>query len=201
MRFLVETITKVVQAAKPLSPNFAVGVRLSAAEHIPGGIPYEETLVVVKKVADLGMDYIHLSDGSHEAFKWMFPEEDGTMLEEAAGFKKVVDIPIMTPSIHNPDSAEVAIRDRKTDLISLGRQLLADPEWANKVKEGKVKEIRRCTRDNFCLLRFRGGLPLRCTQNPNVGREKYMTEYQRPTGLKGEEILPIVMRKSKKSSP
>ena len=83
-------------------------------------------------------------------------------------------------------------------MISLGRQLLADPEWPNKVKEGRVKEILRCTRDNFCLLRFRGGLPLRCTQNPNVGREKYMTEYQRPTGLKGEELLPVVMRKKKK---
>jgi 2-enoate reductase len=197
MRFLVETVTKTLRATRPLSPDFIVGIRLSAAEHISGGIPYEETKVVVKKMADLGVDYIHLSDGSHQAYKWAFPEEDGTMLEEADGFKKAIDITVITPSIHSPDTAEEAIREGKTDMVSLGRPLLADPEWANKVKEGRVEEIRRCTRDNFCLLRFRDCLPLRCSHNPDTGREKYMTQYQRPTGLKGDKILPVLMQKGK----
>ncbi|MBC7074916.1 MAG: NADH:flavin oxidoreductase [Syntrophomonadaceae bacterium] len=177
MRFLVETYLKVREA---VGFDYILGVRLSADEHLPGGFTHEEALEVGRTLAGLGADYIHLSDGSYEALKYFFPDEDGTMLEEAANFKKATNLPVICPSIHDPYLAEEAIAKGKCDIVSLGRQMFADPEWGNKVAEGRVEEIRRCKRCNECLMRTVVGLPVRCIQNPNTGREKYMPEYWRP---------------------
>ena len=114
------------------------------------------------------------------------------MLDEAAGFKSVLPahVPVMTPSIHDPTMACRAIRAGKTDLISLGRQLLIDPEWANKVQAGQ--KFRKCTRCAECLMRTSVSLPVRCLHNPNLGREKYMPEYWRPTRAKGRLVMPQI---------
>jgi len=65
--------------------------------------------------------------------------------------------------------AERALVEGFTDMIELGRQSIADPDWPNKVKEGKVDEIRRCTRCLQCLMRMMSGLQPRCAVNPEVG--------------------------------
>jgi hypothetical protein len=49
--------------------------------------------------------------------------------------------------------------------------LLADPEWAKKTQEGRVDEIRRCDRDNYCILRLMTGMRPHCKLNPEMGRE------------------------------
>ena len=187
MRFVVEIYDKVREM---IGNSVAVGIRLSGDEHMPDGIHHEELKVVVHTLGERGIDYVHLSSGSYEATKYFFPEKDGTMIEEAAGFKSVLPphVPVMTPSIHDPAMAAQAIRTGKTDLISLGRQLLIDPEWANKVRAGE--KFRKCTRCCECLLRTVVGLPVRCLHNRNLGREKYMPEYWRPTRPKGQRILP-----------
>jgi len=131
-------------------------------------------------MTQLGVDYIHLSDGSYEALKHFFPSEDGTMLDEAANFKNTVPVPVMVPSIHDPKNAEKAIASGKCDIVSFGRQMFADPEYGNKVAEGRPQDIKRCKRCNECLMRAEVGLPVRCIVNKNVGREKYMPEYWRP---------------------
>ena len=177
MRFLVEVYMKVREV---VGPDYLVGMRLSADEHMPNGVTHEEALEVARVMTQLGVDYIHLSDGSYEALKHFFPSEDGTMLDEAANFKNTVPVPVMVPSIHDPKNAEKAIASGKCDIVSFGRQMFADPEYGNKVAEGRPQDIKRCKRCNECLMRAEVGLPVRCIVNKNVGREKYMPEYWRP---------------------
>jgi len=187
MRFVVEIYDKVREMIGRTVP---VGIRLSGDEHMPDGIHHEELKVVVRTLGERGIDYVHLSSGSYEATKYFFPDTDGTMIEEAAGFKSVLPahVPVMTPSIHDPAMACRAIREGETDMISLGRQLLIDPEWANKVRAGE--KFRKCTRCCECLLRTVVGLPVRCLHNRDLGREKYMSDYWRPTRPKAQMILP-----------
>ena len=189
MRFVIEVYEKIREMIGNAVP---VGIRLSGDEHMPGGIPHEEFKVVVRELGTRGIDYVHLSSGSYEAFDHMFPGKDGTMLAEAAGFKSVLPahVPVMTPSIHDPAMAARAIREGNTDMISLGRQLLIDPEWANKVQAGK--KFRKCTRCSECLMRTSVSLPVRCLHNPNLGREKYMPEYWRPSRPKGQLVMPQI---------
>ena len=60
----------------------------------------------------------------------------------------------------DPDNALDVVTTGKADMISQGRQQIADPDWANKVKEGKIDEVIRCTRCNLgCATRFPLGLP------------------------------------------
>jgi 2,4-dienoyl-CoA reductase-like NADH-dependent reductase (Old Yellow Enzyme family) len=177
MRFLVEVYLKVREA---VGPDYIVGMRLSADEHMPDGFTHEEALYAARIMTQLGVDYVHLSDGSYEALKYFFPDRDGTMLDEAANFKEAVPVPVIVPSIHDPKNAEKAIASGKCDMVSFGRQMLADPEYGNKVAGGKPQDIKRCKRCNECLMRAEIGMPVRCIVNKNLGREKYMPEYWRP---------------------
>jgi len=177
MRFLVEVYMKVREV---VGPDYLVGMRLSADEHMPDGITHKEAVEVARVMTTLGVDYVHLSDGSYEALKYFAPAEDGTMLAEAVNFKKAVPVPLMVPSIHDPKNAEKAIASGKCDIVSYGRQMLVDPEYGNKVAEGRPQDIVRCKRCNECLMRAEVGFPVRCIANKNLGREKYMPEYQRP---------------------
>jgi len=186
-RFTIE----VFEAARTaVGPNFPLGIRLSANEHMEDGFTHEDMKRLVALLVAgnpmgtfaagqgrgsgpiKGIDYLNISDGSYEALKWFFPDEEAFhMLEEATSLREVAKVPVICPSIHDPDNVERALKEDKIDMISLGRQTFADPDWVNKVKAGK--KIRRCQRCNRCLLRTAQGLPVRCILNPETGFEKY----------------------------
>lgn len=177
MRFLLELVRKTKAA---VGSDIVVGVRASADEHMPGGTTYEDMKIVIQRLEQEGIDYFDMSAGSYEGLKYFLPEEDGTMLEEAAGFKKLVKLPIITPSIHDPALAEKAVAEGMTDMVSLGRQLITDPDWANKVKEGRVADIRKCDRCwRKCLIHLMLGIGVKCALNPEAGLEKYNPDYTR----------------------
>jgi 2,4-dienoyl-CoA reductase-like NADH-dependent reductase (Old Yellow Enzyme family) len=177
MRFLLECYDS---ARAAIGGAIPIGVRLSGDEHMPEGIHHEELKIVVKTLGERGIDYVHLSDGSYEALKYFFPEKDGTMLEPAESFKSVLPdgVPVICVSIHDPAKSAAAIRTGRIDMVSLGRQMLADPDYANKVRAGE--KYTKCARCNECLLRTARGLTVRCSTNPNLGRERFVPEYHRP---------------------
>lgn len=157
--------------------DFVIGVRLTLDEHIEGGLTLEQTKVIAKETEREGANYICFSDGSHEAMKYFLPDESGTMIDMAAEVKRLINIPIITPSVDDPDQAEEAIREGKTEMIGMARGLLADPNWVNKVATGK-KPL-RCIKCNFgCINRLKRGLGLRCVVNPETGFEQYISEYR-----------------------
>ncbi len=179
MRFLVNTVHK---TRNKIGPDFPLGVKLICNEHMEGGLTIEDCVEIANVLDGEGVDYISLADGCYESMKWSTPPEDGTLLEhgEPQAFKRVLKIPIITHNLHNPNLAESAVAEGNTDMVALGRPLLADPEWANKVKKDKVSEIVKCDGDNFCQVRLFFGLSVRCKLNPNLGRERYMPEFWQP---------------------
>jgi 2,4-dienoyl-CoA reductase-like NADH-dependent reductase (Old Yellow Enzyme family) len=191
MRFIVELVEK---TKDKVLPDFPLGIRLSADEHMPDGVTLEEMKVVAKRMEDLGIVYIHMSSGSYEAFKWLFPGEDGLMIEESKAFKETVKIPIITTSVHKPSLVEQVIKDGMADMVSLARAHFADPEWPNKARSGRADDIIRCRRDFYCVCRFLMGLPVRCNHNPDLGRERFISEYWRSSGPKGIDVLPRYLR-------
>jgi len=179
MRYILNILRKV---REKVGPDYPVGVRLVANEHMEGGLTLDDCVEAAKRLEDESADYINLSDGFYEKMKYIFPDTDGLLLEhgEPQAFKRALKIPVITPSIHNPDIAEKAIANGETDMIEMGRQLLADPDWANKVRDGKAGEITTCDRDCFCNIRAAMFLPVRCKLNRNLGSEQYMPEYEQP---------------------
>ncbi len=64
MRFLRNII---VNTRKRIGPDFPFGIRLSGDEHMSGGMHQDEVLVVAQEMEKLGIDWVHVSDGSYEA--------------------------------------------------------------------------------------------------------------------------------------
>lgn len=175
MRFLTELVRSVRAA---VGDKMALGVRLSADEHTPRGSTYPETCQIVQRLEEEHVDYIHVGDGVFESLKYTVPDEPETMVAEAAGLKKRTNIPILMPTVHDPVVAEQALREGQADMISLGRQLIADPEWANKVRDGRIDAITKCDRCNRgCFARIFQGLRVKCLRNPESGLERYNPQY------------------------
>jgi len=175
-RILVEIAEQVRYAC----PGVAVGVRISAEEHFEGGLTEEDMTDVAQEMERIGLDFINLSDGGGY--------EDGSLIppikmakhlpEHGEAFKKAVNIPVMIASQHDPVKANENIGAAKFDIQSLGRQLFVDPEYANKLMEGRHKEIVRCTRCDTCLTRTLIGNSAACPNNPWLGREYASDEYK-----------------------
>jgi NADPH-dependent glutamate synthase beta subunit-like oxidoreductase/2,4-dienoyl-CoA reductase-like NADH-dependent reductase (Old Yellow Enzyme family) len=166
-----------VAARRRVGPDFPLGIRLSGDEHMPGAIHEEELIQIAKWCEELGATYIHLSDGSYEARKWFFPQDSFCFINHAKNFSKELKIPLIVPGQHDPYLAEEVLQKGWADMITMGRQLVADQRTPRKWEEGRVDEVVRCLRCNVCLARFNRGLAIRCAVNPNIGREKYDPTY------------------------
>jgi hypothetical protein len=78
--------------------------------------------------------------------------------------------------------AEAAVAAGKTDFIALGRTLIADPQWVEKVQRGEP--IRRCLACNTCINEMRGGARIGCVVNGAAGRETTFAEPRPPHGVR-----------------
>lgn len=71
-----------------------------------------------------------------------------------------------------PDVMAEAITSGQCDIIGAARPSIADPFLPNKIKEGRLEDIRECIGCNVCVSRWEiGGPPIWCTQNPTSGEE------------------------------
>jgi len=166
----------VIKAVKDRISDLPVIFRISADEYAEGGLTIEDSLKICKWLERAGVDAIHVSAGSYlSSYTYMVPPmmlPPGCFLSLAKRIKGVVRIPIITAGrVHYSVLAERAIEEGKTDMVALGRQLLADPDWPNKIREGRLDEVRRCLSCNYCIETMRDGACVECMSNVEVGRE------------------------------
>jgi len=188
-RFLMEVAEQIRYAC----PGIAVTCRISAEEHMQGGLTEEEMIDVAKDLEALGIDAISLSDGGgYEEGGHLVTDMDRSkhIPEHGAAFKKALKIPVIVASQHDPVKIEQNIAEGKYDIQALGRQILCDPEYVNKIAAGKPKDIVRCTRCNTCTMRCLSGLIPACPNNPNLGREYAMDELKIGPWRKDESLIP-----------
>lgn len=173
-------------------PGVAVGIRISAEEHVEGGLTREEMIDLAKDLEARGADFISLSDGGgyEETSHLVGTAEAAEHIPgTGADFKKALKIPVFVASQHDPIKADADIGAGKFDVSALGRQLFIDPEYPNKVMEGRLDEINRCRRCNICLMRCLSGITPECPHNPWLGREYANDEYKIGPRQKHESIL------------
>ena len=71
----------------------------------------------------------------------------------------------------SPDMMVSQVRRGVLDFIGAARPSIADPFLPNKIREGRVEDIRECIGCNICIAGEFTIAPMRCTQNPTVGEE------------------------------
>jgi mycofactocin system FadH/OYE family oxidoreductase 2 len=177
MRFLIQVITRVKET---IGDNMALGVRLCGDEFFAGGLTPNDAKEIAVKLEDTDkVDYFSVSVG-HGSFSsmWVAPTmyiPPGYAVYASTAIKKGVGhTPVFVAGrIIDPVYAESILSKGYADMIGMTRALIADPEWPNKAREGKLDQIRKCTSCNQnCLGRTPSGVHIGCTQNPVVGMEK-----------------------------
>lgn len=167
-REIVETIRKHVPE------DYPVICRISADEYTNSGLKLEESKEIARILEKAGASAIHVSACNYASAFFNIPcyyLEEGCFIHLAEGIKSVVKIPVLAVGrIVNPTMAENVLQENKADLIVLGRTLIADPYFPNKVKEGRLDEVRTCISCNRCIESI-SEKKLVCTVNPYIGKE------------------------------
>jgi len=168
------------KARQRLGADFVLGYRISGDEHVAGGLDLADTKRIVPILVAEGLDFIHLSSGRIETLKYLVPEEEGVILPEARAIKAVAEVPVICPNIHTPSLASQVIDEGWSDMVSLCRSLIADPDWPNKVRDGRQDQITRCILCNTCIKTLWQHFGTRCAVNPRVGKERFVSDYFPP---------------------
>lgn len=177
LKFATE-ILKRVKAR--VGEHFAVGMRISADDFIPGGMGVEQMKEIAKKLEETGMvDAINCTAGAMYGHYTIvigpMYVPPGALVPLHAAIRGAVDhIPVFASCrINDPLQAEKILADGHADMVVMCRAQIADPELSNKAREGRIDEIRHCIACvQGCINRVLQGQPVTCLQNPQAGREK-----------------------------
>ena len=189
LRFPIEIIQSVKKRA---GADFPVIYRYGLNHYLAGGREIEEGLEVARRLEAAGADALDIDAGCYETWYWPHPpttQPPGCMVDLAEKTKKVVRIPVLVAGrLGYPELAERVVHEGKADFVLLGRPLLSDPEWPNKVKEGRLKDICPCLGCHECLKMDLELKYLSCAVNPATGKE---AEYKLRPAKKKKRVLVV----------
>lgn len=188
LRFAREIVEEI---KKTCGEDFPVALRYSPKSFIkdfregalPGeefeekGRDLEEGTEAAKLLAEYGYDALDTDVGSYDSWWWSHPpmyQEKGLYRPYAKLMKETVDVPVICAGrMDDPDMALEAVEQGVTDMISLGRPLLADPDYVNKLRAGRRADIRPCIScHEGCMGRIQEYSALNCAVNPQACRER-----------------------------
>jgi 2,4-dienoyl-CoA reductase-like NADH-dependent reductase (Old Yellow Enzyme family) len=178
---------EVLRAVKAAVPGMPVVYRLSVEDFFSGGLPFEEGRQIARWAAEAGADALHVTAGHYRSLPsaqvvlppMTFP--DATFLDFAARVKEAVPVPVIAVGrLGDPATATEAVAAGKADFIALGRTLIADPQWVEKLARGEP--TRRCLACNTCINEMRGGARIGCVVNGAAGRETLFADRRPPRG-------------------
>ncbi len=175
-RFVIEVIEEV---RSKVGSNFPVLIRLSVEEYIKNGYTVEEMQSIIPDLVNAGVDAVHASVGTHgspgSVTSAPAEYEEGWNAWRAKKVKEVTDVPVIAVGrFSDPSVANAVIAGGDADMVAFGRQTLADPDYLNKTREGRLEDIRRCLACNQgCIerLMLEPGSSIRCAINPETGQE------------------------------
>lgn len=184
------------EIAKTCGWDFPVAVRFSPKSMLKdwrkGALPneefeekgrdLEEGLQTAKLLEAYGYDALDVDVGCYDAWWWNHPPmymEKGPYRKYAKLVKEIVKVPVfMAGRMDTPEMAESCVKDGTCDVISLGRPLLADPDYVKKLRANHVCEIRPCIScQEGCMGRIQTYSMINCAVNPQAARER-VTAYE-----------------------
>ncbi len=175
-RFPLEVVEKVREKVG----SMPVGYRFLADELLPDGLQLEDSCQFARELAARGVAYISVMGGTYES--WALPEiiqqckQPGHMLDLAAAIRAEVEVPVVGAGrIATGALADEAIASGKTDLIGLARVLWADPEWPQKVRDGREDAITHCNPacGDSCTRMITKVLPPVCASWPSAKKKEW----------------------------
>ncbi len=163
-----------------VGPGYPVLVRINGLEFGPeGGMTAEEAAAVAVLLAEAGADAIHVSANAHDPFANFTA---GPLPDTVAAYRPVAAT--VTRALRSaghttaviavgrllPEVAEEMLAAGECDFVSMGRQLLADPDLVNHLAAGGTAAVRPCINCYVCVEKnFFDATPC-CAVNARLGR-------------------------------
>ena len=199
--------------------DYPLGIRINGEDFTMSGSTLLQSTRVARRFARLGVDYISVSAGSRfedaappppnmppdpmsgysghrMSPSWWFPDMTHVHLSQAIRGQlrdRGFDVPVVVAGkIRTPHEAERILAQGKADVIGLCRPLLCDPDWPNKAKAEKSREIVHCTSCNWCLEADSRYEKVTCSRWPEgavVAPDPFGAEIARPSELPDDVSL------------
>jgi 2,4-dienoyl-CoA reductase-like NADH-dependent reductase (Old Yellow Enzyme family)/thioredoxin reductase len=173
MRFLLEIVAACRQR---VGGDYPIICRLNGADHFEGGLENDDVVAIARALEDAGIDALDMTSGTRESGHWQFPPlyvKAGLQLDDVRAVRRVTKLPLIAiGKINTPELAASIVSDDIADLVSFGRELLADAEMPRKIRDRERDKIRPCIYCNDCMMQIRSLRGVACTVNPTLGREK-----------------------------
>ena len=162
-RFAVEAVSAVHAAVPGMPIDYKLAVRQENPHFGNAGVVEEELPVFVPLLEQAGVTSFHVTLANHSALENTIPPADhpyfsqpGCFLKFCDEVRQYTDLPICgVGGLNDPDLVEQQLASGRIQCAAMSRQLLADPDWVNKLKNGQAEQIHRCLRCNKKCL---GGL-------------------------------------------
>lgn len=176
MRFPLKLVKAVREA---VGEEMAIDFRISQNEYVEGGTTLEDVIAFLKEASPY-IDDAHLSGGwifDPVYVKYMmpgYPQERCLNIPRTSIVHEQLDIPVTcVGNIPDIATAERILAEGKADIVAMARNILADMDFVNKAYRGEADTIRPCLRCIECASRPAKGGGVRCSVNPQLGRELY----------------------------
>jgi 2,4-dienoyl-CoA reductase-like NADH-dependent reductase (Old Yellow Enzyme family) len=142
MRFVID----IYQAIREkVGSSFPIGIKLNSADFMKGGFSEEDSVQVIRKLSELGIDQIEISGGNYESphftgvnVKQSTLKREAYFLEFAHNAKMVTDTPIVvTGGFRSSEGMQRAVEIGSTDMVGLARTLAVEPDIPNRILAGE----------------------------------------------------------------
>jgi 2,4-dienoyl-CoA reductase-like NADH-dependent reductase (Old Yellow Enzyme family) len=175
----VRMLVRILQAVRAATYSaLPLGIRLSADEMFPGGIAPAEASAIADIVTQAGLiDFLNVSLGSPMNVTKVIggmEEPPGYELPWSGQVTQRATVPaIVAGRITSLQQADELIRDGLTDMVSMVRAHIADPELVTKSLAGQAHRVRPCIGCNQGCVGAANSPYGRfgCTVNPTAGFE------------------------------
>jgi 2,4-dienoyl-CoA reductase-like NADH-dependent reductase (Old Yellow Enzyme family)/thioredoxin reductase len=182
IRFVVEVLERV---RKVIGNDLALGIRVTGQEFRRGGADHLQMREIIYHIGETGLiDFLDIDVGHC----WGAPSYVPSSYYSEAQFREVgkaarVDLGDLDSKIavlfggriNDVGVAEELIRDGYCDLVGMVRAGISDAEFANKAREGRLMEIRRCIACTRCIDEAAAPRTFpyapTCSINPQIGHE------------------------------
>ncbi len=188
----VEELVRIVRQA--VGSHMALTARISADERCEGGLGLDDAVQLVERLAAWGLHGVHVVTGSAcDSPPWYYQHmalPPRVNEELAARIRGSASIPVMVAGrLGVPARIRDILGKGMADVVALGRPLVADPDLPRKMREGRDEDIMSCGAClQGCLARVKGGGPIGCIVNPEIGHE---AEWPLPAAAVGERLVVI----------
>ncbi len=164
-----------------IGPDFPIFFRLNALENLEGGMTPDEAVVIGKLLAEAGVDVLDLSLAVQGTWKkdegrktlittsaYAKDETPGDVVDLAARFRAECGLPVIAVGRLGSKSGVQQAIGAGADLVAIGRQMICDPDTAEKILSGRDDQILECEACQACFACLGKGKPIQCKQNKNL---------------------------------